>query len=56
MAGKKTDTSKTANKEFTPTFRKYADMSPSEQAAFKQGATTVGNTVKENLGLRKPRD
>jgi len=62
MPSKKTTTSKKpaantgSNTNFQPTFRKYNDMSPSEQAAFRQGATTVGNKVKENLGLRKPRD
>ena len=61
MSGKKTNTSTSSkksddgNKSFQPTFRKYGDMSPGEQAAFRQGATTVGNKVKENLGLRKPR-
>ena len=44
------------NGGFTPTFRKYADMNSGEQAAFKQGAKTVENKVKQNLGLTKPKD
>ena len=42
-----------AKKEFTPTFRRYDDMNSGEQAAFRQGATTVSNKVKENLGLKQ---
>lgn len=40
---------------FQPTFRKYSSMNKGEQEAFKQGAKTVENKVKENLGLKKPR-
>lgn len=43
-------------KEFTPTFRKYSDMSQGEQEAFKQGATTANNNIKERLGLKKGKD
>jgi len=32
------------------------EMNEGEQAAFKQGAKTVENKVKENLGLKKPKD
>jgi len=31
-------------------------MTPGEQAAFRQGATTANNNIKERLGLKKPRD
>jgi hypothetical protein len=41
---------------FTPTFRKYADMSDGEKAAFRQGAKTSENKVKERLGFTKPRN
>lgn len=41
---------------FVPTFRYYADMDEGEQAAFKQGATTANNNIKERLGLKKPRE
>ena len=41
---------------FQPTFRKYADMNDGEQAAFRQGAKTSENKVKERLGFIKPRD
>ena len=40
---------------FQPTFRKYKDMTESEQAAFRQGAKTSENKVKERLGFTKPR-
>ena len=43
------------NKPFTPTFRKYADMTQGEKDAFRQGATTANNGVKERLGLKKPK-
>ena len=59
MADKKNSGGKnTANNNdngFTPTFRKYNDMNKGEQDAFRQGAKTVENKVKENLGLKKPR-
>lgn len=41
---------------FQPTFRKYKDMTESEQAAFRQGAKTSENKVKERLGFTKPRN
>jgi len=41
---------------FTPTFVKYKSMTEREQAIFRQGATTANNSVKEKLGLKKPRD
>lgn len=44
-----------ANNNFKPDFRKYSDMNSGEQAAFRQGAKTVENKVKENLGFKKPR-
>jgi len=44
-----------SNNGFQPTFRKYNDMNKGEQEAFRQGAKTVENKVKENLGLKKPR-
>lgn len=40
---------------FQPTFRRYKDMTESEQAAFRQGAKTSENKVKERLGFTKPR-
>ena len=43
------------NGGFTPTFRKYADMSQGEKDAFRQGATTANNSVKEKLGLKAPK-
>ena len=60
MAGnsKKTGGQKPAanSNAFQPTFRSYKSMNAGEQAAFRQGATTVSNKVKENLGLKKKRD
>lgn len=49
--------SATANSygEFQPTFRKYSDMSDGEKAAFRQGAKTSENKVKERLGFTKPK-
>lgn len=44
------------NGGFTPTFRTYASLSDGEKEAFKQGATTANNNIKERLGLKKPRD
>lgn len=44
------------NKPFQPTFRKYKDMNDGEKAAFRQGATTVDNSVKERLGLKPSRE
>ena len=41
---------------FTPTFRKYESMSEGEQQAFRQGAKTVENKVKGNLGFLKPKN
>lgn len=41
---------------FQPTFRKYKDMTESEQAAFRQGAKTSENKVKERLGFTKPKN
>jgi len=41
--------------DFVTTFRKYEDMNPGEQAAFKQGCKTVSNDIKEKLGFKKPR-
>jgi len=41
------------DRSFTPTFRKYESMTPGEQEAFKQGCKTVGNKIKENLGLKR---
>ncbi len=52
---KKITPSKANNGEFQPTFRKYADMSDSEKAAFRQGAKTSENKVKERLGFTKPK-
>lgn len=48
-------TNNSGNK-FQPTFRKYSDMSESEQAAFRQGAKTSENKVKERLGFTKPKN
>ena len=42
--------------DFKPTFKKYSAMSKSEQEAFKQGATTANNSIKERLGLKKPKN
>lgn len=61
MADKKTTGGKPApaasggNGDFQPTFRKYTDMSESEKAAFRQGAKTSENKVKERLGFSKPK-
>lgn len=44
------------NGNFTPTFRKYSDMSDSEKACFRQGAKTSENKVKERLGFTKPKN
>jgi hypothetical protein len=41
---------------FQPTFKKYADMTPGEQATFRQGAKTSENKVKERLGFIRPRE
>ena len=43
------------NNGFTPTFRKLVDMTQGERDAFKQGATTANNGIKERLGLKKPK-
>ncbi|MCL2061145.1 MAG: hypothetical protein FWH03_00765 [Firmicutes bacterium] len=53
----KTSGKNTANNNgtFTPTFRKYASMNEGEKQAFRQGAKTSENKVKERLGLTKPR-
>ena len=58
MAGNKANTAKatSGNSTFTPTFRKYTSMNEGEQAAFRQGAKTTENKVKERLGLTKPKD
>jgi len=53
---KKPAQTNSGNSNWQPTFRSYKSMSEGEQAAFRQGATTVENKVKENLGLKKPRD
>ena len=52
----KTETEAKSGGGFTPTFRKYGEMNSGEQAAFRQGAATVSNKVKENLGLKKKKD
>ena len=44
------------NGSFQPTFRKYADMTQSEKDAFRQGAKTSENKVKERLGFIKPKN
>ena len=44
------------NTNFQPTFRKYADMSQGEKDAFRQGAKTSENKVKERLGFIRPSD
>jgi hypothetical protein len=44
------------NGGFQPTFRKYADMTDTEKAAFRQGAKTSENKVKERLGFTKPKN
>ena len=58
MAGNSKNTKQTAAKsnDFKPTFRAYKSMNDGEQAAFRQGATTVSNKIKENLGLKKKKD
>jgi hypothetical protein len=43
------------NNNFQPTFRKYNDMSEGEKAAFRQGAKTSENKVKEKLGFTRPK-
>jgi hypothetical protein len=54
--GKSTAPANNGSGGFTPTFRKYADMSDGEKAAFRQGAKTSENKVKERLGFTKPRN
>lgn len=49
----KADTKAKIDSNFTPTFRKYETMNKGEQDAFRQGAATVSNRVKENLGLKQ---
>lgn len=44
------------NNGFQPTFRRYQDMSDTEKAAFRQGAKTSENKVKERLGFVKPKN
>ena len=44
------------NTGWQPTFRAYLSMNEGEQAAFRQGAKTVENKVKANLGFTKPKD
>jgi len=58
MSNKSTTKKSTTTKsnDFTPTFVKYDTMSDREKAIFRQGATTANNSVKERLGLKKPRD
>ncbi len=41
---------------FKPTFRKFDSMTDGEKDAFRQGAKTVANRVKENLGLKQKRE
>ena len=55
MPEKKANTATAKNGNFTPTFKKYNSMNTGEQAAFRQGAKTVENKVKEKLGFTKPR-
>jgi hypothetical protein len=43
------------NDTFKPTFVKYDTMTEREKGIFKQGATTANNSIKEKLGLKKPR-
>ena len=52
----KPSTPKNPQSDFVPTFKKYKDMTPSEQAIFRQGATTANNSIKERLGLKKERE
>ena len=50
-------TEKTETKQFEKTFKNYkTEMTPGEQAAFRQGATTANNSIKERLGLKKSRN
>lgn len=42
-------------KEFEKTFKSYDKMTKGEKAAFKQGAHTANQSIKEKLGLKKPR-
>jgi len=48
-------TTEPAKQEWAPTFRKYNDMNEGEQAAYRQGAKTIENKVKNNLGLLPPK-
>lgn len=41
------------NDNFVPTFKRYEDMSIEEQNAFRQGAKTIENRVKEKIGLKE---
>ena len=56
MADKKAN-SATAKKSgtFKPTFVPYKTMNTGEQAAFRQGAKTVENKVKDRLGFLPPK-
>ena len=42
--------------EFKPTFIPYNTMDEREKGIFKQGAATANNSIKERLGLKKPRE
>ena len=55
MADKKTTAKSTDYNGFQKSFRSYKSMNDGEQAAFRQGATTANNSIKEKLGLKKPR-
>ena len=57
MPSKKKEEVATEKKAFEKTFKNYkTEMTPGEQAAFRQGATTANNRIKENLGLKQKRD
>jgi hypothetical protein len=60
MSNKKTSTDKKATSkskdEFQPTFVKYKELNDREKSIFRQGATTANNSIKERLGLKKPRE
>ena len=54
MGKNKATTAKTQN-DFVPQ-PKWKDMTPEQREGWKWGARAKANMVKENLGLKKPRD
>jgi len=56
MSNKKANSATAKSGNFTQTFRSYkTEMNEGEQAAFRQGAKTVENKVKDRLGFMPPK-